>query len=204
MALCRPAIVSLPVTLASGATLAPGAPFGTLWMNSSLALPAGTTTRLALSRAPLTNGQLRVDGVFTRGGALVVTSLGGVLEAGDNFRLFITPYATGSFASVSLPPPGPGLGWDTRHLLTEGTVWVVRTTPPALELTVAGEGGLTLRALNGTPGWPCYVRAADDLSLPLAQWSRVATNSFNAAGEVLLPLPPMPDIPARFYTLEVP
>jgi hypothetical protein len=69
---------------------------------------------------------------LTYGGSLTVRDLGpDTLTAGDSFKLFSTSndhYSgnnySGAFASIELPPLGPGLDW-TNRLLVDGSIAVV-------------------------------------------------------------------------------
>jgi autotransporter-associated beta strand protein len=99
------------VTVPAGATLAPGAGVGTLFVGNSVSLSAGSSTRMELNKASGSNDQLRVTGLLTYGGTLVVTNLGGQLWAGDSFQLFSAGSRTGAFSSLSLPALPTGFGW---------------------------------------------------------------------------------------------
>ena len=57
----------------SGCMLAPGTSVGKLTVSNSVALQAGSTTRMEISKTPFTNDQLRATGALTYGGTLVVT-----------------------------------------------------------------------------------------------------------------------------------
>src|SRR5207248_7047819 len=50
-------VINCPVTLPSGATLAPGDSVGTLTVNSSVALQAGSTTRIEINKATGTRSE---------------------------------------------------------------------------------------------------------------------------------------------------
>ena len=55
-----------------------------------------------------TNGQLRVNGALSDGGALPVGNLSGMLQGGDSFKLFAAASVSGRF-SILAASPGPGL-----------------------------------------------------------------------------------------------
>jgi autotransporter-associated beta strand protein len=124
-----------PVTMIGDSTLAPGNSVGLLTVSNSVVL-AGTTL-MELHRAGTPNCDRLVTTAITYAGALVVTNLGAVLEAGDTFDLFDwTATRSGSFSSVTLPP---GYTWNTDHLSVDGTISVAAVDPPpTLSFAVTG------------------------------------------------------------------
>ncbi|HEU5396458.1 MAG TPA: autotransporter-associated beta strand repeat-containing protein, partial [Verrucomicrobiae bacterium] len=111
-------------TVASGATLAPGGSIGTLTFNNALTLVPGCTNIFEIQHSPLTNDNLRVSGVLTLNGTLIVTNIGAAaLAAGDSFKLFNAGSVSGSFANIILPPLGnPNLVWNTSALNSSGVI----------------------------------------------------------------------------------
>ncbi|MCW1923866.1 autotransporter-associated beta strand repeat-containing protein [Luteolibacter arcticus] len=115
------------VTVQSGGTLAPGVNgTGTLAL-SSKALTLSGTTAMQIGRTGSTLSTDKVSGIttVTYGGTLLVTNVGGnALQVGDSFQLFSATTRTGSFATMTLQPPGAGLVWNTSTLATTGTISV--------------------------------------------------------------------------------
>ncbi|MGC3959939.1 MAG: autotransporter-associated beta strand repeat-containing protein [Verrucomicrobiota bacterium] len=99
-----------PVSVASGGTLAPGNSIGTLTINNTLGLAAGSTTAMEISS---TGGSDLVTGAttITYGGTLVIKNLGGLLASTNTFKLFNAASYNGSFSSVVSQTPG-----QTRHV----------------------------------------------------------------------------------------
>lgn len=190
-------------TIGLGATLSPGLSIGTLAFSNIVILAAGSITRMEISKAPPAGDQLRVAAPLLLGGTLIVTNLAGELAAGDNFQLFDAPGITGSFASLELPVLPAGITWNTSRLLTEGRLWIARTTPPLAGVTAA-DGALVITGADGTPGWPCYLRTATNAALPWAEWPVMRTNLFDALGGVRFTNPISPAEPQRFFRLQVP
>lgn len=186
----------------SGGTLSPGASIGTITFTNSLSL-AGTT-RMEISHSPLTNDLVNKSGALTCSGALVVSNVAGVLAAGDSFKLFNAPSYAGSFTSNSLPALSTGLIWNATKLNTSGKLWVVSTNPPTLSPPSAGGGNFGFGGTGGTPGWDYYVLSSTNLAVPLAAWTRVATNQFDAFGNCSVSVQLDPLQPVRFYRLQVP
>ena len=65
-------------------------------------------------------------------------------------------------------------------------------------------GKLTLSGLGGTLSGPYYVLAASDPAMPLARWTRVATNQFDTAGGFQFTNTLNTGVPAMFYRLQIP
>jgi rhamnogalacturonan endolyase len=195
-------VVRGDLTVAAGATLAPGLPIGSLTFSNNLTL-AGVTA-LDVRKAPVTNDLLNVSGTLTFGGTLQVSLAGGTLAAGDNFRVFNAGTSTGAFAGFSFPALGAGLVWKTDLLGSLGKLWVVSTAPPTITSAGVTGGSFTLSGTGGTPGWIYYVLAATNTALPLAQWTPIATNVFDAAGDFVFTVALTPGVPQRFFRLEVP
>jgi autotransporter-associated beta strand protein len=118
-------VIGGPVTVQSGATLAPGMSVGKLTVNNNVTLQPGSITRIELDKSTGTNDQLRVLGSLTYAGTLVVTNLDGTLWAGDSFRIFNAATTSGSFTATNLPPLPNGFHW--QWTLPHGTLTITST-----------------------------------------------------------------------------
>jgi len=82
----------------------------------------------------------------------------------------------------------------------------LRVSPVQLELVSPSLSGanLVFNAINGRSGQTYYTLMTTNLSLPLNQWTRVATNVLSAAGDFAITLTNTvsQDVPARFYLLQ--
>ncbi|MDW7979246.1 MAG: autotransporter-associated beta strand repeat-containing protein [Verrucomicrobiales bacterium] len=196
--------ISGSTTVASGGTLSPGAAgIGTLTFQAALSLQPGSTTRVEIARIHSTNDTIRVRGALGYDGALVVTNLGGELVPGDRFKLFEAGGYTGAFAHYALPPLASNRVWKTTRLAVDGALWVVSTEPPVItELRHAGQN-IVLAGVGGTPNWTFYVRASTNVALPVADWVRIATNSFNPDGSFAVTNAIEAGVPQQFYIIEV-
>jgi autotransporter-associated beta strand protein len=147
-------VVNGPVTVQAGGTLSPGESIGTLSVNNTLTLAAGSTTFVEVNaqtlESDLVEGMLEVS----YGGTLVVSNVAGTLAVGQIFLLFSAETASGNFSSIT-PAPGSGLAWEFDP--ANGTLEVVPggVTPPTLQfvststntLVVSWEGsGFRLQA----------------------------------------------------------
>jgi autotransporter-associated beta strand protein len=196
------------VTVNSGGTLAPGNSIGTLTVWSNVFLQAGSTTFMEINRGPTaTSDVLRctAGGTIHLGGTLVVTNVGAPLQSGDTFTLFSgTLSRTISVSSASLPPLSPGLSWDTSSLNSQGRISVTTTTPPSITgVSVAG-GYFTMTGSGGQAGATYRVVASTNVALPLSSWVPVATNTFDASGNINLSIAINPAVPDNFYRIQVP
>ncbi len=173
-------IISGAVAVNSGGKFAPGNPLGTLTINNNLTLAAGSTTFVQIQHAPLTNDVTTVSGTLTEGGTLNVTNIGGALASGDSFKLFNAANYSGAFAGLVLPPLTGNLLWNTNTLKNFGTLSVVTLSAPTIAGIQISGGNLTFNGSGGVNNWPYFILASTNLAL--AQWTPVATNQFDAAG----------------------
>ena len=128
------------VTAANGSTIAPGFSIGTLVVTNLLTLQSGSTNLMEISATAHTNDLITGMTSVSYGGRLIVTNLGGMLAAGDSFKLFDSGSYGGNFTSLTLPPLTGNLVW-TNRLATDGTIAVispVNTTPTNITFSVIG------------------------------------------------------------------
>jgi rhamnogalacturonan endolyase len=168
------------VIVSSGGLLAPGGAPGGLTLSNNLTLAPGSTTFLQVQASPLTNDVLEIGGTLIEGGTLMVTNVGGTLASGDSFRLFNAGAYAGAFANFILPALSGNLVWNTNALALSGTLSVAAYAPPVIgSISLAG-GNLVASGSGGIPFWTYYVLASTNLTA--AQWTPVATNQFDTAG----------------------
>jgi autotransporter-associated beta strand protein len=153
-ALAGSGIISGAVTINSGASIAPGTSIGTLTVNNSVTLAAGSTTFIEINKTSLTKDLLNASGTMTYGGTLIVTNLSGTLTNGDSFKIFNGGSYSGSFTSSNLPPLASDLKWNLATLKTTGTISVVSTnfTGPQV-LTWDGDGVSNIWDAGITANW---------------------------------------------------
>lgn len=135
------------------AQTAAGVEIGTLTFAGSVTL-AGVTT-LQIDRASVPAADLVVSGPLTLGGTLVVTNLGGAIQAGDVFNLFDAASTSGSFSSYVLPELDPGMGWDLSKLAVDGTIKAgtsVTPTPTPISFSFSANK-LDMSWPAGNTGW---------------------------------------------------
>jgi autotransporter-associated beta strand protein len=195
-----------PVAILPGATLSPGGnTIGALTINNALTNTGTILVRLAKSGATRTNDAITGLSVLNCGGILTVTNVGpNPLTAGDSFQLFSAANIVGNFAATNLPPLGIGLLWSNR-VAADGTLAVVLGVVAPQFASVAWQG--TNLVFNGSGGaaWADYsVLASTNLTVPLANWSVVATGTFDGAGNFMFTNQAAPGMPRQFFNLRIP
>ena len=189
-----------------GSTVSPGVfSSGTLTVTNSIVLEG--TTAVDLDKTAGTNDLLRAGAGISYGGSLNVTVLSDPLGAGNSFKLFDAPSYSGAFTSTSPATPGAGLLWDTTNLTNNGSLKVVSATPLSPpRITDIGLSGadVVLSGANG-PAYGSYVvLASTNVAVPLVDWTRLATNYFDGSGNFTFSATVDPNMPRRFYLLQLP
>jgi hypothetical protein len=97
------------------------------------------------------------------------------------------------------------LGGGSFRLSTNNSSLLLSFAPPP-NIIVAGitAGAFTIGGDNGVPNAIYYVLSSTNLTLPLSAWTRVATNTFDSAGNFSFSQPVDPTLPQRFFTIQVP
>ena len=191
------------VIVNSGGTFAPGNPLGVLTIGNNLTLATGSTTFLQVQHAPLTNNAVQMGGVMMAGGTLIVTNTSGTaLAAGDSFQVFSAASYGGSFAAVMLPALGSGLVWNTNSLNSAGVVSVVALVPKISNVGLSGTN-LVLQGGGGLPNGMYYLVGSTNVTLPLPDWTRLATNQFDAFGNFQITNIVSPDVVARYFSIQI-
>jgi hypothetical protein len=186
----------------SGGRFAPGNPLGTLTISNNLTLAAGSTTFVQVQHSPLTNNAATITGTLFEGGTLNATNIGAAtLTNGDSFKLFSAASYSGSFAGFILPPLGPNLAWKTSTLNSNGVISIVPLTPPAIGGARIENSNLVLSGTGAPADWTYYVLSSADASLPLAQWTPIATNQTDAGGNFFVTNSVAPNLPQSYLIL---
>ena len=125
------------VVIQPGGALAPGTSIGSLTVSNSLSL--GGTTVMELNATLGTNDSVRGLASVVYGGTLSLSNLAGNFSAPAAFKLFSANSYGGAFTAVTPASPGPGLGWNTYTLASDGTLRVVSTAPVTLSNLFSGD-----------------------------------------------------------------
>lgn len=143
---------------------------GAATLNGTVAPGVSALSTLTFSVPPVLNGTVVLElnrtnspnsdrvavssGTLNYGGVLLLANAGPALQAGDSFQLFQAGGITGWFASLSLPPLGSNLTWNTNNLGSGllSVVQTVATNPTDISYTT-GTGTLTLSWPADHTGW---------------------------------------------------
>ena len=199
-------IVGSAAILSPGTGGTSGTLLGSLTFSNALTLAAGSTTIMAVSHSPYTNDAVKVYGALTNGGSLIISNAAATaFAAGDSFKLFAAGSYAGTFAAVTLPALGHGLAWNTNTLNSAGLASVISIVPKINSVATVGTN-LVLRGSGGLPNGNYYVLLSTNLTLPLARWTRLATNSYDAGGNFNFTNKTAfgSPSPQRFYLLQLP
>ena len=169
-----------PVTVASGAKLAPGgSTIGTLSINNSLTFSSGSSALFRISNDGGANNDL-VSGLtgVTYSGSLVVTNAGtSSLVAGSVFKLFNSAApGAGNFTSVTILPAGSGTFNPATGELTITSTGSMKLNPP-----IVSTGNLILTG-TGAPNTGYTLLSSTNVTLPLSQWITNTTGTFDTSG----------------------
>jgi T5SS/PEP-CTERM-associated repeat protein len=198
--------ISNSVVITSGGTISPGTnntDLAILFPWAGVTLKPGSATIMKLNALSNKCDQLRGLPTITLGGTLQLTNVAGTLQSGQSYQLFVSTPFLGAFSSLNPPTPGPGLRWDTNQLSVNGflRVFSVPTPPPQIGVSNAPDGSLVLTT-QGIPYDPCYLLTSTNLSMPLTNWTYIATNYFDAGGNTSFTRPPL-GLPQQFFQVQV-
>jgi autotransporter-associated beta strand protein len=186
-----------------GATVSPGQSIGTLNVTGDVTLQG--TTLIELNKSINANDILATASSVTFGGTLTLTNLAGTLADGDSFPLFSASSYSGSFSNLVPAIPALNLAWDTSTLALDGTLRIVSapTPQPRIVSCTPNDSSLLITGNNGVPGWTYFVLAQTNLASPLSAWSPITTNHFDVSGNFSFTNAIDPNLPARFYLLQL-
>ena len=189
------------VTIAAGGTLAPANTAGPLTVSNILTLNG--TTFLALNKSAATNDVIRGLSSVNFGGTLTVTNLGGTLGFGDNFLLFSAANYSGSFATLNLPPLGPGLAWDLNALSTGALAVALGPVAPQFSAVSLAGTNLLLSGTGGAAGYNYSVLTTTNVAIPLTNWSLLSTGLFDGSGNFIFSNAVDPTAPPQFVQIQI-
>lgn len=192
------------VTVSPGGQLTPGSPIGPMGVLGSVILQGAVNLQIDKSGGVRTSDAVTAEGAIFYGGTLNVTDIGAdVLSAGDRFRLFTaTPYI-GAFATLNLPPLASGLSWR-NNLSVDGSIEVAAMPQPGFASLTLNGTNLVLAGTNGPANGSYTVLASTNVTLPLSNWSPLATRQFDGQGSFNFTNALAPGIPQRFFQLRTP
>ena len=194
-----------PVTIAAGGTLSAGASIGSLTINNSLQLQAGSRSLFEVHLGAATNDLVAGISTLSFGGTLVITNVGALpLANGNAFKLFdAASYVAGS-VSIQPASPGPGLAWDASQLAVDGTLRIT-TLPPAPAIASygrLGDGNFGI-TVNGVDGRLYSLLASTNVAAPLNTWTVIQSGTQVGSSINFVDLGATNN-PIRFYLISAP
>jgi fibronectin-binding autotransporter adhesin len=176
-----------------------GSPNATGTLTATNVATLSGTAWMKLNRGSAPNSDLLVAPTINLGGTLVLTNIGAPLHVGDTFTLFHGTLA-GTFASIITPNY---YTFNTTQVAVNGTVTVTSYTPPTMtaDYSAFSSGVITFNATGGIPGNAVSVLSSTNLSVPLTNWTAVATGNFAGDGSFTAPVTVDTTIPSQFYIL---
>lgn len=165
------------VSIADGATLAPGNSTGTLTIGDGLVLGDGSILNFELGTV---SDSVNVTGDLTLGGTLNITNLSG---CGVGAYTLFTYGGQLSLGHLTFGTKPAGYNY-TLNISTPGQVKLIvaPTTQPSFSNLAMSGNNLVLGGNNGVPLGNYYLIGSTNLALPVTNWTRVATNQFDATG----------------------
>jgi hypothetical protein len=136
------------------------------------------------------------------GGAFNATLNNGYVPANRATFDVLLSYGSvlGPFSSLGLPP---AVSWQTAYGATNFTLIASSASPQFGTLSLFGTN-LVLNGTGGTPGSNYVVLSGTNLTLPLANWSALTTNTFDGSGQFHYTNHVSPAKPRQFFIFKLP
>ena len=197
-------VIGGSVAVGAGTTFAPGDGVGVLTISNILTMNPGSTNIFELNATLGSNSKVVGLNGVVYGGNLIITNVAGTLTAGQTFTFFTTlGFDGGSWDSITLPPLGPGLTWDTNQLSVNGSITVVGPPPvPKFTSVLLQAGNIIMSGTNGPTTGNYAILSSTNVATPLTNWTPLFTNAFNGDGTFNATNPIVPGVPREFYILQ--
>lgn len=156
------------------------------------------------SGATITSDSIQGVNQLTYGGTLNLVLSGNSLSGGDSIQLFTATTYGGAFANIVPATPGPGTTWDTSTLTTDGTLRVIGSGAPSVTTISQSGTNVIFSGTGGTANANYYVLSSTNIAAPVATWTPVQTNQFDASGNFSVTNAIVPGVPQNFYMLQIP
>ena len=119
---------------------------------------------------------------------------------GTTFNVLSYGSFTGSFTSLGLPS---AVSWQSTYGSTNLTLLVGSPKPQFGTFNLSGTN-LIFNGLGGPPGSNYVVLVSTNLTIPLANWSALITNTFDGNGQFHYTNPVSPSKPRQFFIFKLP
>ncbi len=136
------------------------------------------------------------------GGAFNATLNNGYVPAnGTTFNVLVSYNGVlGTFSSLGLPS---AVTWQSTYGSTNFTLVAGSAQPQFGTFNLSGTN-LIVTGLGGSPGSNYVILASTNLTLPLANWSALTTNTFDGSGQFHYTNPISPAKPRQFFIFKLP
>jgi len=198
------------ITVASGSTIGGSGHIGATTVTLAAGAFAANALGNNLSSDSWTNTALIVTNALALSGNTFKVDTGtNVLAAGDYVLITNTSGGiTGSFASSPvISGAGLGVGLAGTVVTTGNSVKLhvsAPSGPPVITSTLVIGTDLIISGTNssGTAGGTYYVRATNNVAIPIASWPRISTNTYGVGGAFSVTNQILPGVPRNFYRIE--
>jgi fibronectin-binding autotransporter adhesin len=197
-------VISGPVTVAAGGTLAPGNFPGTLIINNAFTNKG--TVFLELNASSLTADQVTGVTDASYGGSLVVSNLSATpVAAGQTYQLFTASGTTsGNFTNITLLGTGAsGLTGTFNPANGQLTLASSVVSQPVINQVTVSAGDLILQGTNGASSGTYSILTSTDVALPLSSWTTNTSGTFTAGGAFSNAIPVTTEA-QRFFLIKQP
>jgi fibronectin-binding autotransporter adhesin len=189
-----------PVTNYSGGTISPGSNgVGTLTLKSNLFLSAGSAVNFHVGT---TSDKLAVSNALVLNGTFNVTSNAG-FGPGTYTVMTYGSALSGTLPVIGSKPAGYSIAVSTNTVGQIRLIVQVQTPPVFGGINLVGTN-LVFTGTGGPTNENYFVLASTNVALPVANWTRLATNRFNATGAFAFTNAVNPALPQNFYLLQMP
>ena len=189
------------VTVNSGGAIAPGpaggGSVGTVTFTGGLTLNSGAILNFEIGT---TNDKVAVTGALALNGIINVTNLAG-FGAGTYPIITYSGALSGGLPVIGSKPDGYSVTVNTNTAGQVRLVVQVQTPPVFGSIKVTGTN-VAFTGTGGPTNVPFFVLNSTNLTTPLAGWTRLATNLFNATGG--FSFTNAANAPQTFYRLQLP
>lgn len=203
------------VSNTTATTMSPGTPNATGTLTVTNVADFSGTNLMKLNATAGTNDLIAGAQLINYdNGTLTVVNIAGTLTANQTFQLFSAASYSGTFGSINLPTLNAGLAWNTSNLAVNGTIQVISTGPsgpttnaPITAVRMVGANIVISGTNNNVPNTSFHyaVLVSTNITVPLTNWTAIATNGFNADGTYEFTNPIVPGTPQQFFdTIAVP
>jgi hypothetical protein len=145
-----------------------------------------------------TNFPAVVGNLMPQGSLIVTLANGYVPTNGSVFKVLAYGSETGTFSGLNLPS---AVQWNTQYGATNLSL-IVGAGAPRFGTFDLVKTNFILGGIGGTAGSNYLILTSTNLTIPLANWTALTTNAFDAGGNFRFTNPASPAKPSQFFILK--